>query len=92
MTPNRRARGPVGPARVAGWSLGLLALLVASAVLGVARQNCPQLGGMQIGLGIKSVAGLIITSVLLLSTPWVINGGLEITLVHLHQWMDGQPG
>jgi flagellar biosynthetic protein FliR len=71
---------------------GLVALLVAGAVLGITQRNCPQLGGMQIGLGLKSIAGLLITSLLLLSTPWMIGGGMELTLEHLQHLLTGRQG
>lgn len=56
---------------------GLAALMVAAAVLGIAQRNCPQLGGMQVGLGLKAICGLLVTSLLLLSTPWLVNNGFE---------------
>jgi flagellar biosynthetic protein FliR len=56
---------------------GMAALLVASAVLGIAQRNCPQLGGIQVGLGLKAIAGLLVTSLLLLSTPWIVSHGFE---------------
>ncbi len=65
---------------------GVIALLVASAVVGITQRSCPQLGGMQIGLTIKTVAGVLATSLVLLSTPWIISKGLEDawqTLIHL---------
>ncbi len=56
---------------------GLAALMVAAAVLGITQRNCPQLGGMQIGLGLKAIAGLLVTSMLLLSTPWLVSNGFD---------------
>lgn len=64
---------------------GIIALLAASAVLALAQKNLPQLGGMQIGLGIKSVSGILVTSLLLLSTPWVIMHSMDWTQEQLVQ-------
>ena len=59
---------------------GLLALLAASWVLGMAQRSLPQLGSMQVGLGIKSVTGILVTSLLLVTAPWVVGYGIESTL------------
>ena len=64
---------------------GFAALMVAAAVLGIVQRNCPQLGGMQVGLGIKAIAGLLVTSLLLVSAPWVIAGGLDETWAHWYE-------
>jgi flagellar biosynthetic protein FliR len=68
----------------------IAALVVASMVLGMAQRNLPQLGGMQIGLNVKAVCGMVVTSVVLLSTPWLIHQGFELTLQQLQdclpQW------
>ena len=63
----------------------IAALLVASIVLGMARSSFPQLDGIQVGLGIKAVVGMVVTSVVLLSTPWMIHGGLELTADQLQE-------
>ncbi len=70
----------------------VVALLVAGAILGITQRNCPQLGGLQIGLGLKSIAGLIVTSLLLISVPWIINGGLQVTWLELRPLLSGSPG
>lgn len=61
----------------------IAALLVASVVLGMAQRNFPQLGGMQVGLNLKSIFGMVVTSLALLSAPWIVNGGFEITMDQL---------
>lgn len=63
------------------------ALLVASVVLGMAQRNFPQLGGMQVGLNIKAVFGMVVASAVLLSTPWIINGGFELTIDRLQLFL-----
>lgn len=63
-------------------------LLVASVVLGMAQRNFPQLGGLQVGLGIKAICGMAITSVVLLSAPWMIAGGVEFTLGEFQSWLE----
>lgn len=63
-------------------------LLVASMVLGMAQRNFPQFGGLQVGLGIKAIFGMAITSVVLISAPWVITGGLELTLGEFRSWLE----
>ena len=74
----------------------IAALLVASLVLGMAQRNFPQLGGMQVGLSIKSIFGMTVTSVVLLSAPWIVNGGFELTMNQLQtfiqQFSAGQTG
>ena len=69
----------------------IVALLTASVVLGMAQRNFPQLGGLQVGLGIKAIFGMLVTSAVLLSAPWVINGGFELTLDELITFLE-QPG
>ncbi|MDG2014524.1 MAG: flagellar biosynthetic protein FliR [Pirellulaceae bacterium] len=66
----------------------IAALLVASIVLGMVQRNFPQLGGLQVGLGIKAMFGMAVTSIVLLSTPWIINGGFELTLGELKNWLE----
>jgi flagellar biosynthetic protein FliR len=56
---------------------GLAAVLVATGIVAMTLRSCPQLAGMQVGLGIQTVAGLLVTSLLLVSAPWLINGGME---------------
>ena len=63
------------------------ALLVASVVMGMTQRNFPQLGGMQIGLSIKAIFGMIVTSAALLVAPWVIFGGFEMTVDQLQTWV-----
>ena len=66
----------------------IAALLVASMVLGMAQRNFPQLGGMQVGLNIKAIFGMVVTSLVLLSAPWIINGGFELTMDELRSLLE----
>ncbi len=59
------------------------AMMVASLVLGMTQKSFPQLGGMQVGLSIKALFAMVVASVLLLTTPWIINGGFELAMTHL---------
>lgn len=70
---------------------GIVALLVATAVLAMTQRNCPQLGGLQVGLGLKSASGLVVTSLLLLSAPWVVRHGMDITWQQLQEWVVHTP-
>lgn len=63
-------------------------LLVASIVLGMAQRNFPQFGGLQVGLGIKTIFGMAMTSIVLLSAPWIVTGGLEMTLGEFKSWLE----
>jgi flagellar biosynthesis protein FliR len=53
------------------------AMLVAAAILGMVQRCCPQIAGMQTGLGLTVIAGLMLTSLLLLTTPWIISQGMD---------------
>ncbi len=55
----------------------LFALLGAAMVLGLAQRNFPQFGGLQIGLGLKTMTGILVTSLLLLIMPWMLASGLD---------------
>ena len=66
---------------------GLAALMVAAAVLGIAQRNCPQLGGMQVGLGLKAICGLLVTSLLLMSTPWLVINGFDQSWSQLQEFV-----
>ena len=67
------------------------ALLVASVVLGMAQKNFPQLGGMQVGLGIKAICGMLAVSLVLISMPWMIRGGFDQTLSQLQELIQRVP-
>ncbi|MGI9516404.1 MAG: flagellar biosynthetic protein FliR, partial [Pirellulaceae bacterium] len=61
------------------------ALLVASAVLGMAQKNFPQLGGMHVGLGLKAVCGMLAASLVLISLPWMIRGGFDLSILQIEE-------
>ncbi len=63
----------------------IAALLVASMVLGMAQKNFPQLGGMQVGLGIKAICGMLAASLVLISLPWMIRSGVDLTTGQLQE-------
>jgi flagellar biosynthesis protein FliR len=70
----------------------IAALLAASLVLGMAQRNFPQLGGMQVGLNAQAICGMLVTSCLLLTAPWIVNGGLQVTLDQLQSFLAGAAG
>ena len=55
----------------------IVALTASIMVLGMVQRSLPQFGGMQIGLASKSIIGILVTSLLLISAPWVILSGCE---------------
>ena len=65
------------------------ALLVASVVLGMVQKNFPQLGGTHLGLGIKSICGMLAASLVLISLPWAIRYGFELSTSDLEELMQG---
>jgi flagellar biosynthetic protein FliR len=56
---------------------GLVAVITAAAIVAMVQRSCPSLGGMPVGLSLQSFAALLATSLVLLSAPWLINGGFE---------------
>ena len=65
----------------------VVALFASTIVLGMTQKSMPQFGGMQIGLGTKSILGILLTSLLLISAPWVIFGGCESVFDQFEQFL-----
>lgn len=56
---------------------GIVALLVAGAVTAMAWRASPQPAAGATGLTVQSVTGLLVASLLLLTLPWIVSGGIE---------------
>ena len=70
----------------------IAALLVASAALGMVQRNFPQLGGLQVGLNLKSIVGMLITSITLVSAPMALQSGLQANFEQWWNWLDLMAG
>lgn len=70
----------------------IAAMLLAGAILGMVQRCCPQTGGMQTGLGLTVIAGLMLTSVLLLTTPWIVSQGMDDLWPALFEYVAAEGG
>ena len=70
---------------------GILAFFAASWTLGMVQRSLPSLGSFQVGLGLKSIVGILVASLLLVTAPWVVGHGLETTLDNFQTLIDTLP-